>query len=342
MKWTDLKYLASFIIPLLVYFGVTYGGYWTYSSFIFAFVIVPIVEPILSSSTSNYSEVEIQSRLSTLFFDGLLLINLPIVYGLIYYFIVSYKEISYGTFETIGLVLSYSILLAACGINVAHELGHRKSLYFQFASKVLLLPSLYNHFFIEHNRGHHKHVATDEDPASANKGEMVYAFWIRSTINSYRNAWKIESNRLSGNSFTFKNEMIIYTIITLAYSLVLFFFTGSMTTALVLIMGVISFLLLETINYIEHYGLRRKKLDNGRYERVLPIHSWNSNHYLGRIILYELTRHSDHHFLANKEYQILEHHPNSPQLPTGYPSCMLMSLVPPLWFSVMDKRLSAK
>ena len=95
-------------------------------------------------------------------------------------------------------------------------------------------------------------------------------------------------------------------------------------------------LLLETINYVEHYGLRRRKLDNGRYERVMPWHSWNSNQYLGRIILYELTRHSDHHYLASREYQILRHMDEAPQLPAGYPAMMLLALLPPAWFRVMD------
>nr|WP_321539671.1 fatty acid desaturase [Flavobacterium piscinae] len=97
--------------------------------------------------------------------------------------------------------------------------------------------------------------------------------------------------------------------------------------------------MLETINYIEHYGLKRKKLPSGRYERVTEKHSWNSNHILGRIILYELTRHSDHHYKSTKEYQILECHEESPQLPYGYPTSMVLSFIPPLWFSIMNKRI---
>ena len=109
--------------------------------------------------------------------------------------------------------------------------------------------------------------------------------------------------------------------------------------AWVVLAGVIGFLLLETINYVEHYGLRRELLPSGNYEPVKPRHSWNANQELGRIMLYELTRHSDHHYLASKKYQVLDHHDDSPQLPAGYPTCMLMALVPPLWFRVMDKRI---
>ncbi|MDX1666459.1 MAG: fatty acid desaturase, partial [Saprospiraceae bacterium] len=99
------------------------------------------------------------------------------------------------------------------------------------------------------------------------------------------------------------------------------------------------FLLLESVNYIEHYGLRRKKIGEGRYEKVRPAHSWNSNHELGRIFLYELTRHSDHHYKASRKYQILRHFDRSPQLPFGYPTSIIIALVPPLWFTLMDPRV---
>jgi alkane 1-monooxygenase len=100
-------------------------------------------------------------------------------------------------------------------------------------------------------------------------------------------------------------------------------------------------LLLETVNYIEHYGLQRKSTDNNKFERALPKHSWNSNHPIGRMMLFELSRHSDHHYLASRKYQILQHHQNAPQLPTGYPGSMLLSLLPPLWFTIMNKKIKA-
>jgi len=133
--------------------------------------------------------------------------------------------------------------------------------------------------------------------------------------------------------------MIQFTVIQSLYLAVIYLTLGIKVLFVALCIAVISFLLLETINYIEHYGLIRTKKENGRYERVMPWHSWNSNHILGRIMLYELTRHSDHHYLANKKYQILDHHDSSPQLPLGYPASMLMALCPPIWFAVMNKKL---
>ncbi len=97
--------------------------------------------------------------------------------------------------------------------------------------------------------------------------------------------------------------------------------------------------MLETVNYIEHYGLKRKKIGDAYYEKVMPIHSWNSNHSLGRILLLELTRHSDHHYMASRKYQILRHFDESPQMPTGYPGMILLAFFPPLWFYVMHKQI---
>ena len=236
------------------------------------------------------------------------------------------------------------LLLGSSGINVAHELGHKNSLLAKTSAILLLTPSLYTHFYVEHNRGHHKNVATPEDPATAFKGMSLYRFWIRSTIGSYMHAWVLENQRLKAESFfakIYKNQMVWFSLIIVGYVTVVMTLFASNAVLYVLLAGIISFLFLETINYVEHYGLMRKQTSSGRYERVQPWHSWNSNHYLGRIILYELTRHSDHHFLANKKYQILDHHDTSPQLPYGYPSSMLISMVPPLWFSIMNKRVDA-
>ena len=98
-------------------------------------------------------------------------------------------------------------------------------------------------------------------------------------------------------------------------------------------------MLLETVNYIEHYGLSRRQNERGNYERTMPNHSWNSDHIIGRLMLFELSRHSDHHYMASRKYQVLRHHDHSPQMPTGYPGMMLLSLVPPLWFSVMNQKI---
>jgi alkane 1-monooxygenase len=206
-----------------------------------------------------------------------------------------------------------------------------------------LLPALYQHFFVEHNRGHHKHVATDADPASARRGDVVFAFWWRSVWGSWWSAWAIQKDDLqrAGKPFwSWHNEMLRFTLSQVAWLLGIYICFGLSGLLGAMAVALIGILLLETINYVEHYGLRRKKLPSGRYEPVSPRHSWNSNHEIGRIFLYELTRHSDHHYKSTRKYQVLRHIDESPQLPFGYPSSVLLALVPPLWFWVMDRRLN--
>jgi alkane 1-monooxygenase len=340
----NVKYLFAFIIPILTFTGVLLGGLWTYATVIFSFVLIPILEPIFPNSDQNYSAEEKKSRLIDRFFDFLLYANIPLVYGILMFTIYALNNQQFETFERLGLIFSLGTLLGTCGINVAHELGHRRSLIDQALSRLLLFPSFYMHFFIEHNQGHHKYVSTPHDPATARKNESIYFFWVRSVIKGYISAWKIESKRLTRAKIPFfhwKNQMLRYLLWTLVYLGCLLLFFELETFAIIVSAGVFSFLLLETINYVEHYGLMRKILENGRFEPVNSSHSWNSNHELGRIILYELTRHSDHHYQPHKKYQILEHHDNSPQLPFGYPSSMLLTLLPPVWFKVMNKRIES-
>ncbi|MFK7755746.1 MAG: alkane 1-monooxygenase [Flavobacteriales bacterium] len=338
----DLKYLAAFIIPLLAALGLKLGGFYSFMAVGFAFGLIPLLEPLLPESTANLSQEEAKSKLSSFFFDVLLYLNLPLVYGVMAYFVFWLHTGNYSAYEILGNVLSVGTLLGANGINVAHELGHRFNKAENILAQALLLPSFYMHFFIEHNLGHHKNVATAEDPSSARFNEPVYVFWVRSTFQSYAHAWSLEHarlKRLGSSALSLKNRMIWFTIFQLVYVIAILTFASVSTALLVIVSGVIGFLLLETINYIEHYGLQRKKLKSGKYERVRPKHSWNSNHELGRIVLYELTRHSDHHFISSKKYQVLEHHEESPQLPFGYPTSMLASLVPPLWFRLMNMRV---
>jgi alkane 1-monooxygenase len=338
----DFKYLIAYIVPFSAILALYAGGIWSFSGFYLAFVIIPVLEFFMPGTTENHGTEAEDTREKRFVFDFLLYTNLPLLFFIIFYFlqIVTYSDLA--MYELVGMTLTVGIICGAMGINVAHELGHRETWYEQAMSKVLLLSCHYMHFFIEHNRGHHKNVSTDEDPASARFGENVYAFFVRSVVGSYCDAWKLENSRLAKEgkaAFSIYNEMIWYQVIQALYIIGIGLWFGKVAMLATIVAGIIGFLLLELINYIEHYGLRRKKLESGRYEKVMPHHSWNSNHDLGRIVLYELTRHSDHHYKATRKYQILRHFDESPQLPLGYPGSMLLALVPPLWFGLMDKEV---
>ena len=198
------------------------------------------------------------------------------------------------------------------------------------------------HFFIEHNKGHHKHVATASDPSTAKYNQSVYVFWPQTLMGTYLSAWKIAKEELEkkGKSwFSINNEMLLFQLIQVAFVLGIYLFFGLIVTLCFLIAALLGVLLLESVNYIEHYGLTRNETENHQFERVQPHHSWNSNHIIGRLMLFELSRHSDHHYLASRKYQVLRSFDNAPQMPTGYPGMILLSLVPPLWFKVMNNQM---
>jgi alkane 1-monooxygenase len=334
----DLKYLMSYSIALTAFIGISLGGFYNYLAVVFTFIFIPILETIVKKSDEEYTEEEKKSRLLDPFFDLLLYLNIPIVFG-IFFFSLDKLAFTSSVSDIIGIILSASIVMATNGINVGHELGHRKSFIARTCSKLLYLPCQYMHFYIEHNFGHHINVATPEDPATARYKQTLYSFWITSVFRTYVSAWEIQLKLLKvskRNFFSIKNDMIFYTLFQTTFLAFVYYNFGLYLTLLSILMSVISFLFLETINYVEHYGLLRKKEPSGRYERVKPHHSWNSNHTIGRIVLYELTRHSDHHFKSSKKYQVLESLDDCPHLPYGYPTSILLSFIPPLWFSIMN------
>ena len=345
MKLSELKYASAYLLPMCAIIGIWKLELFTYLTPVVTFVIIPIIEFFSPENKSNLAENEKVEKNKKLLFDVLLYLNLPIVYGILTYGFYVLLNQNLETFEIIGLIFSIGIVLGSNGINVAHELGHRENILAKWTAKLLLIPSFYTHFTLEHNYGHHVSVSTPEDPATARFKESLYAFWLRSVSGQYKNAWKLQMKFNTINStlfFSFKNEMLVNTILQLSYVLVLYFLFGLQICLLGIAMGIIGFLLLESINYIEHYALLRERRKSGRFYPVKEIHSWNSNHLLGRILLYELTRHSDHHYRASKKYQVLDYYETSPELPFGYPTSIVMAMFPKLWFKVMNKKIPPK
>ena len=335
-------YLSVLTIPATALVAFHSSGWLSYLTVLYAFGLVPLVELLLAPDPRNLTEAEALRKSLDPGYDIPLYLAIAIQYFCLFFFLRSITEDGLDASTLIGRTLSMGILCGILGINVAHELGHRPGKGDQFLSKLLLLSSMYMHFNIEHNRGHHKHVSTDDDPASARFGESVYVFWARSIVNSYLSAWRLEAERLRKKKLpvtSLHNEMIAFQIAQLMLAIAITIFYGVTGLVYFLAAAMIGILLLETVNYIEHYGLRRKRRAEGGFERVTPHHSWNSDHLLGRLMLFELSRHSDHHYIASRKYQTLRHYEKSPQMPTGYPGMMLLSLVPPLWFWVMHRQI---
>jgi alkane 1-monooxygenase len=247
----------------------------------------------------------------------------------------------------IGLALSVG-MLGGVGINTAHEMGHKKDELERWLAKVTLAQTGYGHFYIEHNRGHHVRVATPEDPASARFGETFWEFLPRSVWGSLKSSWELEAARLrrGGRSpwdpRTFwSNDVLNAWAMSVVFYGILIAIFGLALIPYIVISAVFGFTLLETVNYLEHYGLKRQKLESGRYERCAPSHSWNSDHIVTNLFLYHLQRHSDHHANPTRRYQTLRSMDGAPNLPSGYASMIGLTYFPPLWRRVMDHRVLA-
>jgi alkane 1-monooxygenase len=246
-----------------------------------------------------------------------------------------------GPIGFLGLALGVGYTTGAA-INMGHELGHKKHPVQRWVSRFALAPSGYGHFTIEHVAGHHRDVATPEDSASSRLGESYYRFMTREIPGALRRAWAIERERLrrrGAGPWSPANEILITAAITLSLWTALALWLGPAVIPFALLQAAYAYTLLSSANYVEHYGLKRERGPDGRYVRPRPRHSWNSNHLVSNLLLYQLQRHSDHHAHPTRAYQALRHFEEAPQLPTGYFGMFLVALVPPLWFRLMDRRV---
>ena len=238
----------------------------------------------------------------------------------------------------VAVVISTGMMGGFC-INVGHELGHKRTMLEQTLAKLVLAPTCYGHFFVEHNRGHHRDVATPADPASSRMGESIYRFVLREMPGAWWRAWLLEKHRLGGLPWSWRNEVLQPLALTIALWTALAIWLGPQVLWFMLAMSFWANFQLTSANYIEHYGLLRQVGPNGKPEPCRPHHSWNSNHRVTNWMLFHLQRHSDHHAHASRRYQSLRHFPDVPSLPNGYFGMFLLAYLPPLFFRVMDPRL---
>ncbi|MFT5761000.1 MAG: alkane 1-monooxygenase [Polaribacter sp.] len=338
----SLKFLTVFSLPISVYFSFTLNGWFTFLPLLLFFGIVPALEFFFKPTAENYTKEQEQIEKENKLYTYILYLTIPVQLYFLYLFFFAIQEPNLTTFELAGRIFGMGLMCGTLGINVGHELGHRNNRFDEFLGEILLLSSLNTHFLPYHNAGHHFNVATSKDAATARKKEVIYSFWIRSHFTSYKQAWQLENNRLKTSDrswFHYQNRMVVYTLANIILLASIYYFFGLFVMICFIVASVIGILLLESVNYIEHYGLLRKQSESGRYEKVKRTHSWNSDHVIGKLMLFNLSRHSDHHYNGSKQYQILKSLPESPQMPTGYPGMVILALLPPLWFSVMNNKL---
>jgi len=349
--YTDRKryaWLLSLLVPCLVGAGplLSMGlsdARWLWAPLVLVYVLIPLLDPLCGEDRSNPPESAVARLEADRYYRLVTWALVPMLWA---WFVFGAWYVATQPLPTHGwwaLALCVGVVGGFC-INAGHELGHKKEGVERWLAKLALAPTAYGHFYVEHNRGHHRDVATFDDPASARMGESIYRFMWREWPGGWARAWRLEVERLAkeGRSpLSLHNDIVQTTLITLALWLVLIAWLGVGVLGFLLVAAIWANFQLSSANYIEHYGLLRQRDAQGRVERCQPRHSWNSNSLISNWVLFHLQRHSDHHANAARRYQSLRHFDEAPQLPTGYFGMFLIAYVPALWFRVMDRRLVA-
>ncbi len=347
--WKDHKrylWLFGLIVPLFPFAGgalatVTGWGIFWYIGPILIFGIIPLLDLLAGIDRSNPPDDMIAALEADKYYRWITYLYLPLQYVALVWACWLWAGTTLNVSDKIGLALTVG-MVAGIGINTAHELGHKKEKVERWLAKIALAQSFYGHFYIEHNRGHHVRVATPVDPASSRVGENLYTFLPRTVVGSLQSAWRLEQPRFKRRDeshWSIRNDVLNAWLMSAVLWTVLLLVFGIGILPYLLLQALVGIVLLETVNYLEHYGMLRRKEHTGRFERVRASHSWNSNNIATNVLLYHLQRHSDHHANPTRRYQALRDVEEAPVLPTGYAGMMLIALVPPLWYRVMDPRV---
>ncbi|MBQ0753303.1 MAG: alkane 1-monooxygenase [Gammaproteobacteria bacterium] len=348
-KWGYLAFWLVLlpVLPIAAFTGVESGtqDYWAFFIYIFIFGIIPILDYIIGKDPTNPDELtDVPAMSEDKSYRWLALAMVPIWFGVLFWSGWIFVHNDYSLLGQFGWILSIGTLGGIIAINLGHELIHKDPRIENWAGGLLLASVSYGGFKVEHVRGHHVTVSTPEDASSSQYNQGLYSFLPHAFVHNFTNAWRLEKEYLArkGKSFfSIDNELLWWYGISAALAVTFSVLWGWQGAAFFLGQSFFAALALEIINYIEHYGLHRRTLENGKYERVTPAHSWNSNYLLTNLALFQLQRHSDHHAYAKRRFQVLRHYEESPQLPGGYASMYVLALFPPLWKKVMNPRVEA-
>lgn len=339
-----LEYGLIYLVPFSVVIGLMSGNLFIFLTPLLVFGLIPLIDLFIAKDienpTADQEPALSRNPIYHLIFWGCVPLQMiMVVWG---GHVAAHWSLSVE--ELIGFTLSMGICSAVMGVTVAHELAHtEKGSLGYLCSKIVLATVLYAHWGMDHVIGHHQELGTPEDPSTARLGESLYHFLPRSISGEFNRIWSIEAARQEQKRrpvWNFSNPMVTVLLgqvvlligIALAYGVPGFFYF--------VCQAMIAIFLLETINYIGHYGLVRETASDGRYADIAPHHSWNAGNRLTNRFLFNLQRHADHHAHPGRHYQLLRHHAHSPQLPAGYAAMVLLALIPPLWRSTMDNRVS--
>jgi alkane 1-monooxygenase len=308
---------------------------------ILAHGIIPALDKLIGDDKQNPPDDAIKALEADPYYARIVKLFIPLQYAANIYggYLASRKGTPLHHQVLMGSLIG---LVNGIGVNTAHELSHKPEKLNHYLSHLALAPTGYNHFRVEHPYGHHRRVATPEDPASSQMGETFWQFWPRTVVGSFKSAIEIETKRLArqGKKFWSKdNELIHGWAMSAGFHAGMLALFGKRVIPFLATQAAYGITLFELINYVEHYGLKREDLGNGKYARTMPEHSWNNNNVVTNLFLYQLQRHSDHHAYPTRSFQALRHFEEAPQLPGGYASMLLPAMIPAWWFKLMDKRV---
>jgi alkane 1-monooxygenase len=351
LEWRDTKryaWLLGAIIPTLPVAGwglveaTGWDVFWFFGP-LFVFGVIPLIDLLVGIDPNNPPDEVIEQLENDRYYRWVTYAFIPLQYVVFVWTCWMLGQPQHDWVDKLGMALSVG-MVAGIAINTAHELGHKKESHERWFARICLAQTAYGHFYIEHNRGHHVRVATPEDPASSRMGENIWSFLPRTMGGSVRSAWGLERKRLArlGRSpWTLRNDVLnAWAMTAVLWGAMVALFGVGLLPYLV-VQALVGIWLLESVNFLEHYGMRRQKNEKGRYERVNPSHSWNSNNIGTNVLLYHLQRHSDHHANPTRRYQALRDFPEAPVLPTGYAGMIVLTWVPAIWRRVMDPRVLA-
>ena len=348
-KWSYVVFWGTMVplVPFSAYIGVESGtqDYWAWFMYFVIFGIIPVADYIIGKDPSNPDE-EVQVPSLT---EEVIYRVFTILMGFVWIAVLAdafkiFMTNDYGLLGKIGWIVSIGTVGGIIAINLGHELIHKDPKIENWMGGLLLSSVTYAGFKVEHVRGHHVHVSTPDDASSSQYNQGLYDFLPKAFVRNFINAWRLEKQyleRKGKKNISLSNELIWWYSISALFAVAFGALWGWQGVVFFLGQSFFAALALEIINYIEHYGLHRRVNDKGRFERVTPAHSWNSNYLLTNIALFQLQRHSDHHAYAKRRYQVLRHYEESPQLPGGYAAMYVLALFPPLWKKVMNPRVEA-
>ncbi len=336
------SYILVLLSPVLAGVGLVLGGWWTWLHPLVMYGLISVLELWWGGSEDDLPQESDRARGEHWFAQLVLWSVAPVLLALLLGSLS--RADNFSTWELMGLVIGVGTSLGTLGINGAHELGHDRGLRSKRLAELLLLLSLFMHFHVEHNRGHHVRVGTPEDPATSREGQWLYSFWCQTLWGGMVSAWRLERDRLTRTKrsvWSLRNAMLRYGLLQTGLVIAVALWLGPAAVALWLTAAMFGILLLETTNYFQHYGLVRRRQEDGSLERIGPQHSWTANHTISRAVLLNLPRHADHHLAPNRHFFNLRHLPESPVLPLGYSGMVILSLVPPIFTRVMRTRLAS-